>query len=267
VKKIVILIMGVLGLVLLQGCSSRPSDEELSKKGYLLSDAIDEFNALEDNYAYQYELHQTNGEDWFAYTLAKFYQGDIYFQSDTYHSNTGWQNKELILTYYTDLSEIPYQIYDVNQDGSVRNYYKFKYYESDETFQKLYKDLEQEDVPKLDFDYDCFKTKYFENVYDKQTEITTNEWHMTSDYLGDIEFKEDFIEGLNLFTSAEEMRVDYLYLLVNDSLVTQLKFGYWGGYDDQNMYHYTIDFSRDQYIFDIGELTTGFVDYQTVIDD
>lgn len=232
----------------------------------MLSDAITEFQELDDNYAYQYECHQTNGEDWFAYQLVKLDAGNMYLQRDVYHSNTGWENEDLILTYYDDLTDIPYEIYDIHDNGSARHYYKFKYNDSDTEFQRLYMDVEKEEVPQK-FDYHCFKVDMFENTYDAQTEVITNEWRMTNDYLNDEAFKEKLIESFDLGGDAQDIRVDYVYLYVNDSIITQLKFGYWGGYNNQNMFHITIDFDRDLYTFDWSALTTGFVDYETVMDN
>ena len=265
-KKIIIVCLTCF-IFLLQGCSTEPSEEELSEKGYLLSEAIDEFNALDDNYMYKYELHQTNGEDWFVYTLAKFYQGDVYVQSDTYHTNTGWQNKDLILTNYSDVSDVAYQVYDFNENQLVRHYYKFKYNDSDESFQKLYKDDSETTMNQLNFNYQCFSANDFENVYDSQTEVISNQWNMNNEALQDAKFKEALIEGFDLGSDFEEIRIDYVYLFVNDSLVSKLQFGYWGGYNDQNMYHFTIEFDRDNYAFDISALTSGFVNYETVLDE
>ena len=183
-----------------------------------------------------------------------------------YHFNAGWQNKDLILTNYSDVSDIGYHLYDMHADGSFRHYYKFKYVSTDEDFQKLYMDSDDDENPELVFDYSIFELGMFEHTYDDQVEEISNRWYITDDYLNDETFKQSLSDSFYMHADVEQMRLNFLYLTVENNIVTQIEFGYWGGYDDQQSYYYTIVIERDNYTFDIGALSAGFIYYEDNMD-
>ncbi len=263
-KKILMIFTFMIASIMLLGCSDKPSAQELSDAGYLLDDAMDEFNDLKDNYLYKLDRRQLNGTDIYDFQLIKLYQGNVYAQMGYYHTDLGWKNEDRILTNYSDLTDIPYDVYAMHSDGSSRHYYKFKYFDTDDNFQKLYQDMNSDQTPIFGYDYTIFKTDMFKNYYDHNAGMS-NEWRVKDDLLIDSDYKGRFSEAFHMGLDGDAYVLNYVYLYVNDSLITQIQYGY--SYDSVGIhysYYVVLDIERSNYEFDLGSVTSGFEAYQNL---
>jgi hypothetical protein len=244
-----------------------PSEEQLKEAGVSLIEALPSFKSLTDNYAYRREIHQTNGEDWFDFEYVKLDSGDVYLQSDYINNNAGWQYRDEVFADYDDLSEVEYTIYKKQSDDNYIEYRKYKYFSTDEEFQRYsYSyDLEANNLRAGEkyIDYSFLNADSFE-YYKDLDEQNSEEilWKASSNVLLDTQFKTDLFNAFYIgVDNLAEKRLDLVYIKVENNVVTEFSFNYWGGYNDQQSYHYSVLFNYDNYEFDSASLTSGFTAY------
>jgi len=248
------------------GCGNSiivPSEQELIASGHSLKQALPDFTELEDNYTYRQKVWQTNGEDSFYYNLVKLDDGDIYSQTRYYYGNSGWQIEDDAFTF--DSVNKSYTVY-AKQNENYTIYRKFKYSDQDEEFTKYsYSyDLSANNIEASNyyFDYSFFQEDMFEyyEEYDQDNDLITV-WRVKSTKLLDTTFKTNILSSFNRsIESVNNDRIDFIYFYVTDNKVSKIIFEYW---NETLQHHYRIEtqFSYDDYVFDLSNLTSGFVPY------
>ncbi|MFA6866354.1 MAG: hypothetical protein WCR54_02430 [Clostridia bacterium] len=249
------------------GSDKTPDESTLIEAGHSLNKSIDSLKELKDNYKYTQEIHQTNGEDWFDYSLVKLNDGDIFLRDTFINNNTGWEHKEEALTDYSDLSDKSYTI----SKKSGNDYIEYRKFEAsdNENFEKYYYEKTEAfdtNARAKNYLYDfsflnADNFYYFETTNDEG--ISAPYWKTTASILSDDTFKETVYKAMNINISSDinTTRIDYFDIYVTDNIVNKVCFHYWGGYNMQYSYHYTIEFDYDNYNFNVADLTQGFTKY------
>jgi hypothetical protein len=259
--------------VLFTACDSgnkTPDESELVNSGNSLKEALPAFKALSDNYMYKETIKQTNGEDWFNFTLVKLDNGNIYNRSQRLNNNAGWQYADTIFTDYEDLTDKDYTLYLKQQDNNYIEYRKYEDSSSETNFTKYYyiNNADNDVNERADYffyHYDFFETddfEYFETTDDNGG--TVPYWRVKQDLLSDTDFKSSFSDGIKQF--GKDGRLDYVYLYVTENKVTSLQYGYYSHVTSNvdMIFHNTIDFFYDNYQFDGSSLSGGFTLYENV---
>lgn len=258
-------------ILALAGCGGNetktPSEEELVASGLSIKEALPSFKALSDNYMYKERIQQTNGEDWFYFSLVKLDGGNVYTRANRINNNAGWQYEDTIFTDFEDLTEKDYSLFIKQAGNNYFEYRKFKYNDTDEDFVKYYyTDNEafsiNEKAENYFYDYSYFEADYFdyfETLNDNNEKVSY--WRVKSELLSDETFKTAFGEGIKQFSSSA--RLDYVYLFVNENKVTELDYGYYSHVTSNVdlIFHNKIYFDYTNYEFN-SNLAVGFDLYE-----
>jgi len=240
-----------------------PSEQELVANGLSLNEALTSFVELEDNYSYKHKIWQTNGEDWFNYSIVKLNNENIYFQSRYFYGNTGWQIEEDAFTYNPE--EKSYIVYAKQNENYIK-YRKFKYNDTDEEFMKYSYSYDlsanNNEASGNYFDFSFFNANLFEYYeFDDQNQVLNKVWRVKSSKLIEIAFKTSFFSAFNIeCETINDYRIDFAYLFVTNNKVSKILYDYWDGVF-QNSYKIEIRFDYENYDINLSNLTTNFVPY------
>jgi len=269
ITTILLIFVLMCSMFLLAACGDNktPGEEELKSSGVSLTEALPAFLSLSDNYAYRQRIHQTNGEDWFDFSFVKLNDGDVYLQRTHIHNNTGWMAEESAFTDYENHADIDYYVYDKNQDNNYIIYHQFKYNSTDTETQKYSYSYDlasnNDTAQSCYYDYSFLNAENF--TYYKSTNDDGEEeviWKASTEVMTDTQFKTNILTAFHRgISDLDQKRIDHAYLRVENNIVTEFSFSYWGGYDDQQEYYIDIMFDYDHYEFSTQELTTGFTAY------
>lgn len=266
-KLLVAIIILISFSLLLTGCKDTgktPGEPELVANGNSLKTALPPFKALSDNYMYKETIHQTNGEDWFIFSLVKINDSDIFCREKRFNHNAGWQYADTIFTDFEDLTEKDYTLYLKQSDNNYHEYRKFKYNDADEEFIKYYYtdnatyNINEKAEDQI-FDFSFFEEEsfeYFEISNDNNETVPC--WRIKQNLLSDTTFKKALGRGVRQFD--ESVRLDYVYLFLADNKVSELHYGFYShltGNVDM-IFHNKVSFHYDDYQFNASALSQGF---------
>lgn len=263
---IILLVLSAFTLIFC-GCGDEnkvPGETELIAAGNSLKTALPKFVNLTDNYMYKEAIHQTNGEDWFLFSLVKLDNSDIFVREKRFNFNAGWQYEDTIFTDFEDLTDKDYAVYLKQNDNNYHMYKKYKYNDTDEEFVKYYytddsKYSINEKAEAKIYDYSFFKEEYFEyyeTTNDSQDTVPC--WKIKDSLLNDAAFKTEMGGGVKQF--GEEARLDYVYLFLSDNKAASLQYGFYSHITSNvdMIFHNKIYFYYDNYQFDAESLSQGF---------